>query len=424
MICVYTYVGDDTVHVRRVLTELQTLVFTETLCWKLDSATMEGRYSQPGQRTGRHSLTLSETCDPPAQATHSFMDQRVYPKFLATFPNWHPETIAWTYAVHNGTNPNSANCAQSVPHLGDGLPPSPCTSDEAQQRGGTMDELTALRTLAEHLAAQLGVWHGDLTPVPPPLELLVATVPDDWPARISLPPGATIIGAIRETAVAPGPVRHITLLFDTSLTVEQVRAFYGDRLTQAGWSDMVERRAPMGGFVYVSPAVSFETTTAHDEGGIHLTLDAHAARDGTARVRLIAVVHPPGSAWVARRAVSALHWELGFPHSLLPSLRLPAGTRTRPGGSGGGSTERVESGMEVETDMDRAALTAFLTPQLEQAGWTRQDGGEDGALTWSTWTFADEAGAPWRGVLYVLAHPYQARWYRLSLVAEWPVAHV
>jgi hypothetical protein len=73
--------------------------------------------------------------------------------------------------------------------------------------------------------------------------------------------------------------------------------------------------------------------------------------------------------------------------------------------------------------MDRAAQAAYFVPQLEQAGWTRQEAGVDGALTWSTWTFTDEAGAPRRGVLYVLAHPYQARRYRLSVVAEWRGPH-
>src|SRR5438094_4860390 len=102
-------------------------------------------------------------------------------------------------------------------------------------------------------------------------------MPDDWPARIPLPEGITIIGAIRYSALVPEPVRHISLLFDTSLSAPQVHAFYRDRLLPsaagatdhgAGWSDMEDHTARrMGGFVQFSPSAGFATTTTHDESG-------------------------------------------------------------------------------------------------------------------------------------------------------------
>ena len=129
-------------------------------------------------------------------------------------------------------------------------------------------------------------------------------------------------------------------------------------------------------------------------------------------------VYPADSAWIAGRALRGQlrHLEVGH----LPLVRLPAGTRFIAGGGGSGSsTAHAEAGMIVETDLDRAGLMAFVTPQLEQAGWSQQAVGEDGALTWSAWAFADQRGAPWRGVLYVLQCPDRPRQYRLSLLAEW-----
>jgi hypothetical protein len=291
-----------------------------------------------------------------------------------------------------------------------------------------MDETTALRALAEDLAARLAGWHPDIRPDLPPPQLLPATVPDDLPAPLPLPDDATIIGTVRHTAPALGPVQTLLLLVDTPLTVEQVRAFYEDCLVRAGWSEVqMQGRDPgaMGGFVHTTHAVAvgFALTATHDAVGMHLTLDAHRAPDGTARVQMVAVVYPPGSPWIAGRAVSHLHSTLRYPHGLLPPLPLPPGTIVISGGGRGSTTSNVESAMDVETDMDRAILAAFFTPQLEQAGWTQQDAGEDGALTWSTWAFVDPAGAPWRGVLHVLRCPERARRHRLSLVAEWPPRH-
>ena len=64
-------------------------------------------------------------------------------------------------------------------------------------------------------------------------------------------------------------------------------------------------------------------------------------------------------------------------------------------------------------------LIAFVAGQLERAGWTKRDGGLDGALAWSTWSFADSEGEPYLGTLYVLRCPESPEQYRLSLVAEW-----
>ena len=58
-----------------------------------------------------------------------------------------------------------------------------------------MDDVTALRIMAERLAARFGGFGPTGAAGRPPLELLPAVVPDDWPAGIPLPPGATIIGA-------------------------------------------------------------------------------------------------------------------------------------------------------------------------------------------------------------------------------------
>jgi hypothetical protein len=73
----------------------------------------------------------------------------------------------------------------------------------------------------------------------------------------------------------------------------------------------------------------------------------------------------------------------------------------------------------IRTDMDHADLIALVAGQLERAGWSGRDAGLDGALAWSTWSFADGTGESCVGILYVLRCPERPGQYRLSLVAEW-----
>jgi len=282
-----------------------------------------------------------------------------------------------------------------------------------------VDEITALRSLAERLALGQHV----MTSAPTRPEILPAAVPDDLPVSIPRPDDATIIGTIRQNTMEPGPVQRLQILLDTSLTVDQVRAFYQDRLGQAGWSQIEDLGMPAGGFTGFSSTLYFETDIVQGESGLHLTVGGHPGPTGTTQVDLIVILYPAGSAWMAQRAVRSLHRKALFPHRLLPLLQLPPGTTVVAGVGGGGSTYRSDSGMDVESELDGAAFAAFFLPQLEQAGWTRQDGGTAGALTWSSWAVADEAGAPWRGVLYVLQCPDRAHRYRLSLLVEWPGAY-
>jgi hypothetical protein len=69
--------------------------------------------------------------------------------------------------------------------------------------------------------------------------------------------------------------------------------------------------------------------------------------------------------------------------------------------------------------MDHADLIALVAGQLERAGWSGRDAGLDGALAWSTWSFADGTGESYVGTLYVLRCPERPGQFRLSLVAEW-----
>lgn len=273
-----------------------------------------------------------------------------------------------------------------------------------------MDEMTALRTLAERLAARVAGQHFGVEPDEPPTRLVVAAVPDEFPRNVPLPPGAVVVGAIRRG----GQARQTHLMFDVPQDTRHVQAFYVDALGQAGWTllDFPGR----GGFRPRGQSLHFEEDMEAPEGGTHLSMYVRPAGEGTTQVDLTVTVFAPGTP--GPRIRQAEHPATGR-YGLLPSLILPPDAEMLPGGGSNWSGERSETTMGIRMDMDQASLCAFFAGQLERVGWTKQDAGLDGALAWSTWTFKRETGEPYLGTLYALRWPGRPGEYRLSLVSEW-----
>ena len=75
--------------------------------------------------------------------------------------------------------------------------------------------------------------------------------------------------------------------------------------------------------------------------------------------------------------------------SVIPALFPPEGAAQISGGGGRGSLSE-ESRAHLRTGMSPAALVGHYSAQLEEAGWSRVGGGEEGPTAWSGWTFEDE----------------------------------
>jgi hypothetical protein len=274
-----------------------------------------------------------------------------------------------------------------------------------------MDENQALRTIAERLAAEFARRHTAEGASGPPPRLVLAAVPDEFPKNVPLPGGAVVIGAI----CYGGTERQTHLIVDVPQDARHVRALFLDALRGAGWTP-VEYMPGRGGFLPFGSPVYFVENREAAEGGTDLSVDVRPAGEGSAQVRLTATVFPPGSPGpevrLARHGVSGIR-------SPFPGIHLPSDADILPGGGSTGSGGRIETAMVIRTDMDQTGLAAFITRQLEGAGWAKAGSGDAGALTWSTWDFSDDAGQPYRGTLSVLRNPARAGQYRLILEAEW-----
>jgi hypothetical protein len=57
------------------------------------------------------------------------------------------------------------------------------------------------------------------------------------------------------------------------------------------------------------------------------------------------------------------------------------------------------------TELDSSTLASHYTSQLKEAGWTCRAEGQAEGLAWSTWTFHDEDGQLWQGLLFAVEMP-------------------
>jgi hypothetical protein len=103
--------------------------------------------------------------------------------------------------------------------------------------------------------------------------------------------------------------------------------------------------------------------------------------------------------------------------SRIPRLTPPIGGEQRAmGGSGGGDSAHATATLTV--DLEVQAVADHYRAQLDQAGWARGDTGQAGPAAWSTHTFTDEDGSPWRGSFFLLQRPRAPREYMLQVWVE------
>jgi hypothetical protein len=57
--------------------------------------------------------------------------------------------------------------------------------------------------------------------------------------------------------------------------------------------------------------------------------------------------------------------------------------------------------LDVQTDLDGAALISHYAAQLEAAGWKRVSEENESRLKSVDWTFSDSQGQAWRGLLWL-----------------------
>lgn len=241
-------------------------------------------------------------------------------------------------------------------------------------------------------------------------QLLLRALPPDFPGDIPLPTGSRVIGSL----VADKPI----VVLNTGQDDEAVIAFYEKQLAALGWI-MPEPILPEqhGGFLESGPSlvgrIPRQGTALYRNDGPSVQIWAYKTPSGHTRVQL--TLTPNGAReWRLR------HRDMGRPremYNMLPPIEPPPNTQqSQSGGTVGSDIIEVEA--RIESLLDLSTLAAHYTTQLEQGGWQRTDGEENGPVAWSTWTFEDEDKEPWRSLFVIFKRPDASRQSWLRIVAE------
>ena len=89
----------------------------------------------------------------------------------------------------------------------------------------------------------------------------------------------------------------------------------------------------------------------------------------------------------------------------IPPLHAPRGAGQQGGGASFGGRNFSTTATLTGSGLDPAAVGKHYHDQLVHAGWTPTSAGAVPPAAWSTWTFTDEDGEPWAGVLLALQLP-------------------
>jgi hypothetical protein len=227
-------------------------------------------------------------------------------------------------------------------------------------------------------------------------QILTGRLPESLPADFPIPQGAQIIGSVVDGII------FTDIFFRVNQAPEEIYSFYQQQLPDVGWQERTSRADNTNsGFLLAEPIR--DTRLAEEPfrnfcsisqvADLSITIQPEADSSTVVRLSLVSsrlsefqdleLFDCPSRKWAP-----------------LPNL-LP------PDDRGGGSSsaiydlEEAHSRISIETNLDAEALIHHYNSQLEQADWVQIDTGEGGLSRWSIWSFQDEEGESWGGLLVI-----------------------
>jgi hypothetical protein len=245
---------------------------------------------------------------------------------------------------------------------------------EQNQSEATLREL-AIRLLSPRYP---GTEHMQVT------DLLPGQLPPNLPIDLAIPPDARLIGSVVRG-------QDSTTVFDTSLTAEQVLAFYRERMSVLDWAEQEREGFQLlqqsGGFVHAMSHQMAHTLFFASSRGPSLRITISPGPNATIEAQLTLEI---------RQSCGPLRRKLHSEMDLIPLLLAPDGAAQRSlGGGGGGSEWRANA--ELTSDLDLAAVTDHYTAQLQGAGWRASSQGEGDRVRYEPKRYFLDIHCQWAG---------------------------
>ena len=229
--------------------------------------------------------------------------------------------------------------------------------------------------------------------------LRMGEFPEDMPEQFILPDDAKIVASIQRP-------HEIQVFLDIP---EDTLDFYIQKLDKADWMP-VEDEAQGSGFVSYT---SNWLLLCHEELETALSIQEFPRVNQVTEIQLSfytgdtkSMCEPQGG------------YEIDQAYQMLPTLKTPIGSLVFSGGASSGDGT-AESSSEINTDLSPQELSDHFSGQLQDSGWSYQDGGDTESFSWSSWTTQSDQSEQWYGTLIVLESPVEgARMYALMRVVQ------
>lgn len=272
--------------------------------------------------------------------------------------------------------------------LNDALEPSPIISMSAKNSSEVNSSVELLRFVERMLT-------NPSYPPSKPVVILPGELPSNLTVDVPIPSDTDVIGSLIRSE---GTYKRVKIILDVPMEPNEVIKFYRDSLKNAGWNETE-------GF-YHHEESGFVSTTPEDvifcryEGkgpSLQITADSLATEEGNVSDVRLDLDTDPGTGLCTERFYGP-SWEDRA--EILPPLKPPEGAILRSRGSGGGDGQ-WQSEATIETELNVSELTTHYQEQLMKAGWELKEDGMTASFAWSRWSFNDEFGDPWSGLLLV-----------------------
>ncbi|NAS89141.1 hypothetical protein C4E24_05320 [ANME-1 cluster archaeon AG-394-G21] len=228
-----------------------------------------------------------------------------------------------------------------------------------------------------------------------PVVVLPGELPSNLTVDVPIPSDTDVIGSLIRSE---GTYKRVKIILDVPMEPNEVIKFYRDSLKNAGWNETE-------GF-YHHEESGFVSTTPEDvifcryEGkgpSLQITADSLATEEGNVSDVRLDLDTDPGTGLCTERFYGPSGEDRA---EILPPLKPPEGAILRSRGSGGGDGQ-WQSEATIETELNVSELTTHYQEQLMKAGWELKEDGMTASFAWSRWSFNDEFGDPWSGLLLV-----------------------
>lgn len=219
--------------------------------------------------------------------------------------------------------------------------------------------------------------------------LLIGEMPEDLPVKIPLPKQSRVLGTLFRGG------NNVDIVIDVDMSPKDILGFYEEELLNAGWSRPPSERSA-GGFTSSGHLGVERTAFCFSPEGPMLGIAAGAMGETTSDLRLYIHIEAPDGQCDPESQRHQQHPQ--HPQWVIPSLQSPTGA-WKSGGGGSRGHDEQSSSAKLETELSVEEALEHYADQLQRVGWKRLDTVLSQLAACANWTFQDDRGSTWIGLL-------------------------